>query len=97
MKISFRKMRAYTILRCLDALGLIEENSKHCNEYWLTAVGSTTAKNLSQKFCVKKLKLHAGYGFSMVFIVIEIFIGIRSLPVGAYETVNWAEFIPHIG
>jgi hypothetical protein len=32
-----------------------------------------------------------------LYLVVEAFISVRSLPVGAYETVNWVEFLPHIG
>ena len=35
--------------------------------------------------------------FARLFIVVEAFISIRSLPVGAYDTVNWINFLPHIG
>jgi len=35
--------------------------------------------------------------FARVFIVLEAFISVRSLPVGAYDTVTWAYFLPHIG
>jgi len=32
-----------------------------------------------------------------LYLVIEAFISVRSLPVGAYQTVDWVEFLPHIG
>jgi len=32
-----------------------------------------------------------------LYLVVEAFTSVRSLPVGAYETVNWVEFLPHIG
>lgn len=32
-----------------------------------------------------------------VFLVVESFISLRSLPLGAYSTVSWANLIPHIG
>jgi hypothetical protein len=35
--------------------------------------------------------------FGRVFIVVEAFISIRSLPVGAYDTVSWVGFLPHFG
>jgi hypothetical protein len=31
------------------------------------------------------------------FLVVESFISVRSLPVGAYNTTNWVNFLPHIG
>ncbi len=36
------------------------------------------------------------YGLARLFIVIEAFISVRSLPEGAYQTVSWSVF-PHIG
>jgi len=35
--------------------------------------------------------------FGRGFLVIEAFISIRSLPAGAYDTVSWVGFLPHIG
>jgi len=32
-----------------------------------------------------------------LYLVTEAFISVRSLPVGAYQTVEWVEFLPHIG
>lgn len=31
-----------------------------------------------------------------IFLVVESFISVRSLPVGAYNTTNWINFLPHI-
>jgi len=35
--------------------------------------------------------------FGRGFLVIEAFISIRSLPAGAYDTLSWVGFLPHIG
>ncbi|EGU78258.1 hypothetical protein FOXB_11231 [Fusarium oxysporum f. sp. conglutinans Fo5176] len=40
--------------------------------------------------------LCASYCVFRVFIFVEDFIGLRALPQSAYQTVEWAEFIPHI-
>ena len=32
-----------------------------------------------------------------LYLVLEAFISVRSLPVGAYQTVDWVGFLPHIG
>ena len=32
-----------------------------------------------------------------LYLVLEAFISVRSLPVGAYQTVEWVGFLPHIG
>jgi len=37
------------------------------------------------------------YLFGRIFLLVEAFISVRSLPVGAYDTVNWVNFLPHIG
>jgi hypothetical protein len=37
------------------------------------------------------------YVFSRIYIVLESFISVRSLPVGAYDTVEWSTAFPHIG
>ncbi|KAF8535523.1 hypothetical protein BDD12DRAFT_751767 [Trichophaea hybrida] len=36
------------------------------------------------------------YILSRLFIPLEAFISIRSLPVGAFDTVNWVEYWPHV-
>lgn len=35
------------------------------------------------------------YAAARTFIVLETFISVRSLPLGAYESVNWVEYLPH--
>lgn len=35
------------------------------------------------------------YLFARLFMIVEVFIGLRSLPAGAFETVKWTSFIPH--
>jgi hypothetical protein len=32
-----------------------------------------------------------------LFLVVEAFISVRSLPIGAYDTIAWVTFLPHIG
>ena len=34
--------------------------------------------------------------FASIYIVVESFISLRSLPAGAYTTVRWTEFLPHV-
>lgn len=38
-----------------------------------------------------------GLSISRIYIVVEAFISIRSLPLGSYSTVRWVNFLPHIG
>ena len=37
-----------------------------------------------------------GYGLSRGFLVIDSFISLRALPIGAYWTPSWLQMIPHI-
>ncbi len=36
------------------------------------------------------------YTVGRVYIVIEIFLSQRSLPSGAFDTVQWTNFVPHV-
>ena len=35
-------------------------------------------------------------GFSRLYLIIEIFAGLRLLPRGVFETVNWSSYLPHV-
>ncbi len=35
------------------------------------------------------------YTLARVYIVVEVFVSLRSLPVGAFDSVQWSDFIPH--
>ena len=37
------------------------------------------------------------YIIARLYIVVEAFISLRSLPTGAYDTVSWSDHLPHIG
>ena len=37
------------------------------------------------------------FAFGRLYLVVEAFISVRSLPVGAYNTTDWVNFLPHIG
>jgi hypothetical protein len=41
------------------------------------------------------IPIYGSYGVVRTYIVIEGFISLRRLPVDAYASVNWSEFIPH--
>ncbi|KAI9712050.1 MAG: hypothetical protein M1820_001759 [Bogoriella megaspora] len=36
------------------------------------------------------------YGFARGYIVVESFISIRHVPVGVYQEISWAQYIPHL-
>ena len=42
------------------------------------------------------IPIYGSYGLVRLYIVVEGFISLRRLPVDAYESVNWANFIVHI-
>jgi len=35
------------------------------------------------------------YSLARTYIVVEVFVSLRSLPVGAFDSVSWSNFIPH--
>ena len=35
------------------------------------------------------------YTLARTYIVLEVFVSLRSLPSGAFDTVEWSEFLPH--
>jgi hypothetical protein len=51
------------------------------------------------KNCATRLAHMIFYAFmlSRIYLVIESFISVRSLPLGAYSAVTWTSFFPHIG
>lgn len=51
---------------------------------------------------IKSVSIIGGYLiflhlFGRLYLVVEAFISVRSLPLAAYETVNWVGFLPHFG
>jgi hypothetical protein len=36
------------------------------------------------------------YGTARLYLIVEAFISLRALPLAAYETVNWSNFLPHL-
>jgi len=36
------------------------------------------------------------YGSARTYILLEAFVNLRGLPLSAYTSVNWADFIPHV-
>ena len=36
------------------------------------------------------------YSFLRLYVIVEIFIGLRSLPAGVFRTVAWSKYVPHI-
>ncbi|KAI9819457.1 MAG: hypothetical protein M1827_006905 [Pycnora praestabilis] len=42
------------------------------------------------------LVLCGAYGSARLYIFVESFVSLRALPLGAYDSVNWSDYIPHI-
>ena len=40
--------------------------------------------------------LALAYSLARGYLIVAVFVGLRSLPVGAFDTVDWLKFIPHI-
>ena len=38
----------------------------------------------------------AMYTLARSYIVVEVFVSLRSLPLGAFDSVNWSKFVPHV-
>jgi hypothetical protein len=36
------------------------------------------------------------YGIARIYVVVEVFAGLRALPAGVFETVKWSKYIPHL-
>ena len=42
-------------------------------------------------------KGYAGvYTFMRLYVIVEIFVGLRALPKGVFRTVDWSRYVPHI-
>lgn len=68
---------------------------------WIEAVEGKIARKLVT-VCFKPLVTIAAFAvtlliiFSRCFVVVEAFISLRSLPVGAFDVVPWANYWPHL-
>jgi len=36
------------------------------------------------------------YSMARLYLIVEVFVGLRTVDASVYETVNWAEYIPHV-
>lgn len=46
--------------------------------------------------CIQGVAI-AIYGIARLYLLVEVFMGLRSSPGGVYKTVVWGDFIPHVG
>jgi hypothetical protein len=78
---------------------------RHCTQTFLWPLGKghhlegrTKCQKLIATFLLVVINITAVMcTLSRSFFVVEAFISIRSLPAGAYETVDWTNLLPHVG
>lgn len=58
--------------------------------------GKDPYMNVQVGFIIVTSVLCAFYCVFRVYIFVEDFVGLRALPLSAYQTVEWTKFIPHI-
>ena len=61
--------------------------------FTLCTIGSVMSKSEQHRLVDLILCL---YGFARIFMIVEAFISLRTLPRSAYDSVEWSDFIPHI-
>jgi hypothetical protein len=42
------------------------------------------------------LLLIVSYTLSRIYLMVEVFVGLRALPETAYQSVDWTNFFPHL-
>jgi hypothetical protein len=65
----------------------------------LIAEKTESPDTLRSQFCLLykfSLFLLCGYLICMLYLTVESFLSIRSLPEGSYSVVSWSQFLPHI-
>jgi hypothetical protein len=77
-------------------INLLAHLSKPINAYWDRALALQA--HWTSYLVLGTLCSICGlaYAFARIFLVVEAFISIRELPLGAYATPNWTQVIPHL-
>jgi hypothetical protein len=37
------------------------------------------------------------YAFARLYLIVEVFMGLRAVPAAVYKTPEWSDFLPHVG
>jgi hypothetical protein len=65
--------------------------------FWLAFMTYFQCDLESTRIAVSTFLVSVLYFVARLFLITEAFISVRSLPIGAYNTVSWSNFLPHIG
>lgn len=64
--------------------------------YTLVHWAVTNKKDRQQLGSISFICYATIYSFLRLYVIVEIFIGLRSLPAGVFRTVDWSKYVPHI-
>jgi len=66
--------------------------------FWFGFTARSLIEGTANKICdILSAFLLWLYVTAQIFLIVEAFISIRALPIGAYDTVQWSNAFPHIG
>lgn len=77
-------------------INLVAQMSKPFDDYWNRTRLPHAPFAKSMPLIIVCLFCGSLYTFARMYLVIEAFISIRQLPVEAYSTPDWTQFIPHL-
>ncbi|KAI5779943.1 hypothetical protein DFH27DRAFT_604798 [Peziza echinospora] len=86
-------MMAYDVIAFpFRAITLLKKEGSLWRHYW-TLLLYNLMWNASQ---LTHVLIIFGYAVARAYITVEIFLSIRSLPIGSYKNIPWADYIPHL-